>query len=354
MPGAEREADQPADRLDVGHQRAARLAEAHEHLERLAPVVLGDRDVQRAERRLDPAGGAAEQLGPGPLLPALQVLRLELVHDSAGAARSRRAARRARRAGRRWRAALPPVAESVPRLGGAGWPSPAPAPSWPWRRSRAPACRGCRRGTPSRPCSRAGRPGGRSPRRTRPWRRSRSCTVLEIAESLYSWNAACIRTCHSGLIWLAVTNTRCHFSGTSGKSMCPVSAIRRIRSSEYQPSRLAIATKSSFTSGISTPAWFRMNATAKSGSMPELQPAMIEMVPVGATVVTLQLRSRRIGRIRSPLGAAGAGGVRAPDAPLPLGEDAAERRRAAPTPTLASSSTNCWIFRPSSTPSSES
>ena len=33
-----------------------------------------------------------------------------------------------------------------------------------------------------------------------------------------------------------------------------------------------MATKSSFTSGISTPAWLRMNATAKSGSMPELQP----------------------------------------------------------------------------------
>ena len=45
-----------------------------------------------------------------------------------------------------------------------------------------------------------------------------------------------------------------------------------------------------------------MNATAKSGSMPELHPAMIEMVPVGATVVTLQLRRRRMGRIRSPLG----------------------------------------------------
>jgi hypothetical protein len=45
-----------------------------------------------------------------------------------------------------------------------------------------------------------------------------------------------------------------------------------------------------------------MNATAKSGSIPELQPAMMEMVPVGATVVTLQFRRRCIGRIRSPLG----------------------------------------------------
>src|SRR5438093_8406754 len=36
----------------------------------------------------------------------------------------------------------------------------------------------------------------------------------------------------------------------------------------------------------------------RSGSMPELQPAMIEMVPVGATVVTLQLRSFCIGRMQ--------------------------------------------------------
>ena len=46
-----------------------------------------------------------------------------------------------------------------------------------------------------------------------------------------------------------------------------------------------------------------MKATAKSGSMPDAHPAMIEIVPVGATVSTLQLRSRRSGRIRSPFGA---------------------------------------------------
>ena len=88
-----------------------------------------------------------------------------------------------------------------------------------------------------------------------------------------------------------------------------------------------MATKSSLTSGISTPAWFRMKATAKSGSIPELQPAMIEIVPVGATVVTLQFRSRRIGRTRSPLGPRARGLVRAPDAPLPLREDAALARQ---------------------------
>jgi hypothetical protein len=54
------------------------------------------------------------------------------------------------------------------------------------------------------------------------------------------------------------------------------------------------------TSGIMTPAWLRMNATANSGSSPDEQPAMMEMVPVGATVVTLQLRSSCIGRMRAP------------------------------------------------------
>src|SRR3979409_1120015 len=70
-----------------------------------------------------------------------------------------------------------------------------------------------------------------------------------------------------------------------------------------------------------------MNATAKSGSMPELHPAMMEMVPVGATVVTLQLRRRRIGRMAPPLGPREAVFVGAPDAPLPLGENAALGRQ---------------------------
>ena len=74
--------------------------------------------------------------------------------------------------------------------------------------------------------------------------------------------------------------------------------MRSISSSLYQPSVLAIAMKSSFTSGIITPAWLRMNATANNGSSPDEQPAMIEIVPVGATVVTLQLRSICIARMR--------------------------------------------------------
>src|SRR5213080_1157441 len=132
--------------------------------------------------------------------------------------------------------------------------------------------------------------------------------------------------CHSGVTSCAVTNTRCHCAGTSSQWMWPDSAIRCTRASEYHPSRFAIATKSSFTSGMSTPAWFRMNATANSGSMPEEHPAMIEIVPVGATVVRLQLRSRRIGRMRSPRGPRAAR-VRSRDRPLPLGEDAALLRQ---------------------------
>ena len=124
--------------------------------------------------------------------------------------------------------------------------------------------------------------------------------VLLIALSVVSWNAACILMCHSGVTSCAVTNTLRHCSGTSGKSMWPSSATRLTNSSEYHPSRFAIATKSSLTSGISTPAWLRMNATANNGSMPEEHPAMIEIVPVGATVVRLQCRSRLSGRMRCP------------------------------------------------------
>src|SRR2546423_1807781 len=108
--------------------------------------------------------------------------------------------------------------------------------------------------------------------------------------------------CHSGVTSCAVTNPRCHWAGPSSKWMCPASAIRCTRASEYHPSCFAIATKSSFTSGMSTPAWLRMNATANNGSMPEEHPAMIEIVPVGATVGRLQLRSRPLGRLRSPPG----------------------------------------------------
>src|SRR4029077_10897821 len=64
----------------VSHERAAGLAQAHEDLERLAPLVLGDRDVERAKRGLKPARRAPKQLGPGPLLAPLEILGLQLVY----------------------------------------------------------------------------------------------------------------------------------------------------------------------------------------------------------------------------------------------------------------------------------
>src|SRR5207244_3486219 len=173
--------------------------------------------------------------------------------------------------------------------------------------------------------------------------------VLEMAESVNSWKAACIWMCHSGVTSCAVTNTRCHVAGTSSKWMWPAAAIRCISASEYQPSCCARRTKSSLTSGISTPAWLRMKATAKSGSIPEEQPAMIEIVPVGATVVRLQFRSRRSGRTRSPFG---------PRAQVASGPQI-DVSHSAKTPrcsasfsdaTFASSSTNSMSFRPSATP----
>ena len=104
--GAERQADETAQRLDVGHQGATGLAQGHEDLEGLTPVVLGDGDVQRSQRRLHPAGGAAQHLGAGALLPPLQILGLQLVDDPLQAARSRPAARRSRRAGPRHSTAI--------------------------------------------------------------------------------------------------------------------------------------------------------------------------------------------------------------------------------------------------------
>ncbi len=97
-----------------------------------------------------------------------------------------------------------------------------------------------------------------------------------------------MRTCHSGVMSWAVTKTRWISWGTSSKWMWPSVAIRSMSSSEYHPCSRAIRTKSGFTSGMRLPAWFRMKATAKRGSIPPEQPAKMEMVPVGATVVRLQ------------------------------------------------------------------
>jgi hypothetical protein len=79
----------------------------------------------------------------------------------------------------------------------------------------------------------------------------------------------------------------------------------------------------------------------------------LAIVPVGATSVTLQFRSRRIGRMRSPLGPRAA----VWSGPQMLRSHSGKTPRSLASrsdSTLASSSTHCWIFRPSATPSSES
>jgi hypothetical protein len=129
--------------------------------------------------------------------------------------------------------------------------------------------------------------------------------------------------------------------------------MRSINASEYQPSFFATATKSSLTSGIITPAWLRMNATANSGSRPEEQPAMIEIVPVGATVVTLQLRSFCIGRMRRPCSsrAAVSSGPQIDFSHSGNGPRSAASRSDS---RFDSTSTNSMMRRPHSTPSAES
>ena len=177
--------------------------------------------------------------------------------------------------------------------------------------------------------------------------------VLEMAESTWSWKTPCMRTCHSGVMSWAVRKVSWTSRGTSSKWMWPSSAMRFMRSSECQPSALARATKSSLTSGIMTPAWLRMKATAKSGSMPPLHPAMIEMVPVGATVVRLQLRRRRWSRMRLPP----ASRAQVSSGPQIDSSHAGKTPRDSASfsdATLVSSSMKAMTVRPSATPSSES
>jgi hypothetical protein len=86
--------------------------------------------------------------------------------------------------------------------------------------------------------------------------------------------------------------------------------------------------------------------------MPLEQPEMMEIVPVGATVVRLQFRSRRIGRTRSPAA------VRAQLAsgPQMLRSHSGKTPRVSASfseATFASSSTNRITCRPNSTASAE-
>ncbi len=104
--------------------------------------------------------------------------------------------------------------------------------------------------------------------------------------------------------------------------MCPASAMRRMRSSECHPSAFAMATKSSFTSGMSTPAWFRMKATAKSGSMPGAAAGDDRDRAGGCHRGDVAVPEAAHRADPLALGPAGGGLVGTPDAPLPLREDA--------------------------------
>ena len=96
-----------------------------------------------------------------------------------------------------------------------------------------------------------------------------------------------------------------------------------------------------------------MNATANRGSMPPEQPAMMEMVPVGATVVRLQFRSFRSGRIRLPSSSR----AQVSSGPQMDASHAGNSPRVSAKRSeafLASSLMNSITVRPSSTPASES
>jgi hypothetical protein len=74
----------------------------------------------------------------------------------------------------------------------------------------------------------------------------------------------------------------------------PCRATSAISASEWKPRSRAICSNISLvnrSTRSSPPALTRCsNASANTGSMPEEQPAIIEIVPVGAIVVTVALR----------------------------------------------------------------
>ena len=77
MPKRERQRDEAADRLGVGHGDRAGLAERREDLERLTRVVLVDRHVHVAERRFIFRVVPRSSCRAAALLPA-ELLRLRL------------------------------------------------------------------------------------------------------------------------------------------------------------------------------------------------------------------------------------------------------------------------------------
>jgi hypothetical protein len=118
--------------------------------------------------------------------------------------------------------------------------------------------------------------------------------VLDTPLSVHFWKTAWCRTCHSNATSCAVTNTRWTSSGTPG-SPCtnPRRATSSMRASEWKPRSRATCSKMSLMNGSTRSPTLWVKATANAGSIPDEAPAIIEMVPVGAIVVTVELRSGR-------------------------------------------------------------
>ncbi len=112
--------------------------------------------------------------------------------------------------------------------------------------------------------------------------------VFDTALSVCFWKAAWSFMCHSGFMSDAVRNTSLTFFGTL--RMCwtePFFAISLISSFEWKPFSLAVFSKSSLVSRRCVPPiTFLTKLMPNRGSMPLEHPAIMLMVPVGATVVT--------------------------------------------------------------------
>src|SRR2546430_16495999 len=103
-----------------------------------------------------------------------------------------------------------------------------------------------------------------------------------------------MRTCHSGETSKDTANTFCHLSGTpfSPRARPWFSWIRFTRSGVQNPSRFATSSKYSRKYGSSVPSITRLNhRRLNSGSHPPEVSAIIDSVPVGATVVTDEFRT---------------------------------------------------------------
>ena len=123
--------------------------------------------------------------------------------------------------------------------------------------------------------------------------------VFETALSIELCHAACIMMCSCGMTSCAVTYTSFSSAESSASEMLPSSSATSITFSislVFKPAPSSAPRNSSLTSFMmtGTPSasfmTWRWKAKLNSGSMPPEQAAIIEIVPVGATVVTCEFR----------------------------------------------------------------